>query len=233
MRTFSLLGQPGWFGAAPSVTRKWFSPSCSMVAPSEPSGPSKLKSSTESGVGRGDVAPSPRHPAPATRQARQATAREGRARIDAGYPSSSDAGRHRAEGPADGPPAQPLHLPRDPRGVVAVAEAHVVRHLAEDVDAGGLRLEVDGQLRERHAVVVVVGPRIVERARQGFRPHLVTDGDAMASSTARAATAACRAAPSPAPCRLHARSIAHPGRSPARVAMARAGDSTMSHAETA
>src|SRR5262245_46674018 len=51
--------------------------------------------------------------------------------------------------------AEPGDLARDPGGVARVAEARVVRHRAEHVEQGRLRLEVDGQLVPQGAVEVV------------------------------------------------------------------------------
>ena len=55
-------------------------------------------------------------------------------------------------------------------------EPRVVHHRAEDVDVGGLRLEIDRQLLEPRAIHVLVAPRVVEGAQQRRRARGVDDG---------------------------------------------------------
>ncbi len=73
-------------------------------------------------------------------------------------------------------------------------EPRVIRHRAEDVDVGGLRFEIDGELLEAGAPVVVVAPRVVERAEQRARACRVPD-----------------VAELPHPVGEHAKAPAHPG----------------------
>ncbi len=68
-------------------------------------------------------------------------------------------------------PAEPGHLPGDPRRVVGMPETRVVGHGAEDVDVGGLRAQVDGEFLEARAAEVLVAPGIVEGPEQRRGPR--------------------------------------------------------------
>ncbi|MCK7523870.1 MAG: hypothetical protein MZV64_42745 [Ignavibacteriales bacterium] len=71
--------------------------------------------------------------------------------------------------------AEPGHLARDPRRVAGMSETRVIRHRAEHVDVGGLRLQIDGELVEARAVQVGVAPGVVKRAEQRARARGVPD----------------------------------------------------------